>query len=243
MARRASHKPDQLGVSGFTIVELMIATLVFSLVLLIVTSGIMQFSSVYYRGVTDTDTQNNARAITNEITQAIQFNGGVITTTPTSPGPTPGTPYAFCIGNQQYSYVIGPQLSTSLSLPYTSPNVLVVRNDVASCPSQPAQPLTGGGSVVGQELMLPSARLAQLNVTSEGNDLYKVEVRVVYGDYDVLCNESVAGDCTSHSPSFPTPNLNTYSDDQYMGCKDGSVSGTQFCAESDLTTTVVKRVQ
>ncbi len=58
---------------GFTIVELMIATLVFSVILTVVTMGVISFSNRYYKGVHASTTQNTTRNIMDTITQAIQF--------------------------------------------------------------------------------------------------------------------------------------------------------------------------
>jgi prepilin-type N-terminal cleavage/methylation domain-containing protein len=65
--------------SGFTIVELMISTLVFSVILLVVTFGIVHFTNSYYRGINGSTTQDTARTIVDSVTQAIQFSSGTIT--------------------------------------------------------------------------------------------------------------------------------------------------------------------
>lgn len=100
--------------NGFTIVELLIATMVFSVVLLLVTFGILQVSRVYYKGVTEANTQNVARGIMDSVSQAIQFSGGAVSTTPGSP--VAGTSYGFCVNNQLYSYMLGYQLTDAITL-------------------------------------------------------------------------------------------------------------------------------
>jgi prepilin-type N-terminal cleavage/methylation domain-containing protein len=203
---------------GFTIVEVMIATLVFGTVLLLVTSAILQFTRVYYKGVTESNVQDTARTITDLISQSIQFNGGTVNTTTASP--SPGTYYAFCIGGQRYSYTTGWELAGAYNASkHQIPHVLVVDNYAGCNGSTPtAQNLNGG--VLGRELLGSSMRLARLQVTNIGTNLYTVSVRVVYGDDDLL-----------NGPTSATAKCQTYS------------SGTQFCAFSDITTTVVKRVQ
>ena len=59
--------------NGFTIIELLIATTVFSLILLISVAGILQISRMYYRGVTQSRTQETARSIIDEVGEAIRF--------------------------------------------------------------------------------------------------------------------------------------------------------------------------
>ena len=59
----ARHDRTQSSQSGFTIVELMIATLVFAMVLLVITVGVMSFTRAYYRGINQSNTQRVARAV------------------------------------------------------------------------------------------------------------------------------------------------------------------------------------
>jgi len=203
---------------GFTIVELLIATLVFSVVLVLVTMGILQVTRVYYKGVTESNTQNAARNIMDTIAQAIQFNGGIVTETTDTP--TAGTSYAFCVGNEQFSYMLGYQLSDTLPLlANQTQHALVVASAVAGCSGAPAQNLAGG-AINGHELLSPHMRLANLEVNNVGTNLYEIHVTVAYGDDDLLNN--------------PT--------DPAASCR-GITAGTQFCSVSDLTTTVLKRVQ
>src|SRR3989338_4615433 len=98
------HKKD----SGFTIIELMIATTVFSLVLLLCTFGLLQVARVYYKGVTGAKVQEALRNVTDNITRVIQFSGGSVVPPPANT--TGGTPFVFCIDDQRYSVVINRQL-------------------------------------------------------------------------------------------------------------------------------------
>ena len=58
---------------GFTIVELLIATAVFSFILLVVTTGIIRLGNMYYKGVISSRTQESIRNIVSETSSAIQF--------------------------------------------------------------------------------------------------------------------------------------------------------------------------
>ncbi len=196
--------------------EVMIATIVFGVVLIVITSAIMEFTRVYYRGVTEGNVQDTTRTITDLISQGIQFNGGGVT--PTNGSPTAGSSYAFCVGNQQYSYTVGYEVSDSPTSSQTYHGLVV--NDVAGCTaSTPAQNVRNS-SVSGRELLAPNMRLSRLQVTNVGGNLYKISIRVMYGDDDLLSS----------------PNAATAS------CKNIRF-GTQFCAAADITTTVVKRVE
>lgn len=198
---------------GFTVVELMVATAVFGLVLLVIATAIINLSRLYYKGLTDTKVQATSRQIVDTIAQSIQFNGGIVTSTPGSPAS--GTPYSFCIGNTQYSFVLGRMLSDSPSGSEVS-HVLVSYNPPGGCNSSLAPQFTNG-----RELLAPGMRLAKLDVQNLGGTYYLVNARVVYGDDAILTNPTATN----------------------AACNSAMRYGTQFCAVSDITAAVTKRVQ
>lgn len=203
------------GKRGFTILELLVATIVFSVVLLLVTTGIMQIARVYYKGVTETNTQNAARSIIETISQAIQFSGGGVTETP---APSPGTDRVFCVGSQHFSYRLGWQVEND---PVAGDNqawhALVQRPLNGSCTGAQDMDLE---PVTGRDLVPRHMRLTKLVVEDLGSNQYRVQVRVVYGDNELL-----------NDPTGPE-----------ASCVNES-AGTQFCSVSELSTTVVKRVK
>jgi type II secretory pathway pseudopilin PulG len=211
--------------SGFTIVELLIATLVFSVVLVLITFGVIRFNQAYYKGVTQSDTQNVARAVMDNIAQSIQFSGDTVTSPIGTVGS--GKSVGFCVGDQRYSYLLGWQLvdgSASVSKHQTNHALSV--DSPGNCSGMNAQNMQSAG-VNGTELLSPHMRVAKLSVTSVAgsNDLYKVDVRVVYGDDDLL--ESPSG----IKPAATAPDAQC-----------GVQSGSQFCAVSELSTVVQKRI-
>jgi len=211
---------------GFTLVELMIATMVFSLVLLMVTFAILQITRVYFKGVTESNTQNTARSIMDTVAQSIQFGGGEVQVT--LPGDsTPSSPLALCVGNQRFSYARGGQLADTPDSGLHQGYHALVQDTQAGCSQHGAQVLNTP-TVTGRELLSPHMRLSKFRVESLGNNLYRVTVRVAYGDDDLLYNPS--------NPNSPTG-------DQAADAMCKSTAGTQFCAVSELSTVVVKRVQ
>lgn len=213
-----SRLAGQDKIRGFTILELLVATIVFSVVLLLVTAGIMQISRVYYKGVTETNTQNAARNIIDTISQAIQFSGGPVTGTVDPP--VSGTDQTFCVGAQHFTYRLGWQVENGLEpSQFQAWHALVQRPLVGDCSGSGAQNL-GNESIVGRDLLGRNMRLSKLAVTSLGGNLYRVDVRVVFGDSDILNN-----------PTGPD-----------ASCKPER-AGTQFCSVSELSTNVVKRVK
>jgi len=89
---------------GFTILELLISTTVFSVILLLCTFGLVQVGRNYYRGATITRTQNVARSVMNTLTQSIQFSGSDAVGTLPSAGTPPAPSGTFCIGSLGYTY-------------------------------------------------------------------------------------------------------------------------------------------
>lgn len=201
---------------GFTIVELMIATLVFSVVLILITVGVLTFTKSYYQGMNQSNTQNAARTVIESISQAIQFSGDEVTVPITSNNGSLG----FCIGNQRYSYYLGGQLwddGTPDAALHQVGHALVV-DKPGSCAGLAAQDVRAG-TVAGEEMLQPRMRLSKLTVENLTGGLYRVTVRVVFGDDDLLNNPA----------------------DQDANCKV-SISGSQFCAQSELSTIVKKRI-
>ena len=206
------------GSAGFTIIELLVATLVFSVVLLLIAVGVLQFNHAYYGGITQTNTQNTARSILEAITQDIQFSGDQVT----SPIGSAGSEQGICVGTDRFSYRLGWQLED------TAPNAslhqqthVLVKDSPGLCGGMNAQNFANPLTADSIELLQPHMRLSKLSVTKVAGttDLYTVDVRVVYGDDDLL--------------TAPVTGPNT-------ACK--LVSGAQFCATSELSTVVQMRI-
>lgn len=202
---------------GFTVIELMIATVVFGVVLLGVTLAIMQLSRVYYKGITETNVQETARSAVDRISQSIQFNAKQLTVTPAR---APGVKDSFCVGDQQYTYIIGYQLTDGSVGANQSRHALVVQ-DVPGCQSTSPEPDMTNATTK-QELLAPGMRLAKMEVSlvPGTTNVFKVNVKVVYGD-DTLLTSPLAAN---------------------VACKPQR-AGTQFCAISEITTVVTKRVE
>ncbi len=108
--------------SGFTILELMIATTIVSTILLIATGVMIGIQDVYTKGLTQEGVQNDVQNLVSQISQEIQDNSGVIqnVTLPFSIGLSveKGAPahiyteQALCIGSVRYLYVQGLRVGT-----------------------------------------------------------------------------------------------------------------------------------
>jgi hypothetical protein len=83
-----------------------------------------------------------------------------------------------------------------------------------------------------RELLGERMRLSRFDIDPPVNGMYKITIRVVYGDDDLLCSPA-ADDCNSNTTSS-----NLTSND--LTCK--LKAGSQFCSVSELSTTVRRRV-
>jgi prepilin-type N-terminal cleavage/methylation domain-containing protein len=233
---------------GFTIIELMIATAVFSTILLMVTVLMINIGNLYYKGVNQARVQDNVRSISDEVSQQLKLGDSFTPSDPTKKGAN--GEQAYCIGSKRYTYVVGIQISTPQppAASGTSYRHVLWRDDnpsPGSCsviddsitPANEAVNLTTQSpstGLHGAELIAPRSRLIHFSLI--GTSPYSVAVGVAYGDNDLLCNPSVVGSCASN---VAMPNFGDYTSGNLL-CK-GNL-GRQFCATAKLNTSVVKRL-
>lgn len=218
---------------GFTIIELLLATAVFSVTLLIALNGFLQVGRLFYKGVSNTQTQNASRQILNEVTRSLQLSPEVSLLQSANSGG--GQYYFYCLGNSRYTYTRGEdgsaiKVDSSQSPSYNTGanggNFGLFKDSLAgsnACESPVSMPLDTGNGV---DLLGNKMRLGQLAITSEPTspNLYNITVTVIYGD-----NESL---------DFP----DGVSRPDTARCS-GNLSNQQFCAVSTLTTSIFKGLQ
>lgn len=178
---------------GFTIIELLIATIVFSVVLLLVTGAIIQFSKIYYKGTIQARTQETARTVLQEVSQAVQFSANDPVSVSVPDGDTKKG--YLCAGGRSYTYVLNKQLGSGSD---QAKHVMVSSSD-GSCKAfegmdQAALPL-GSRELLGERMQLVDINIQQIGTTK----LYQVSVHVVYGENGDLaadkksCNLNIVG--------------------------------------------------
>jgi prepilin-type N-terminal cleavage/methylation domain-containing protein len=217
--------------TGFTIIELLIATVIFALVMLLATATIIYVSKTYIKGQVESQTQLTAQTILSTIANDIKYSKG--STVTASVGQAPATvngvngPYYFCIGDHVYVY----QLDTELSPSYTGTNPMYAAHDLIvytspSCPSPTIAkklilPETGGVELGGplntlaayggatRELLSTHQRLGQLSVVPIGSQngvtSYQVSITVAYGDDDLLTDDSLIPSLYNSGPRAIPP--------------------------------------
>ncbi len=225
---------------GFTIIELMISTAIFSLVLMLCIAGILQITKMYYKGVNQARTQEAARLVVEEIGESIRFSNDAVSL-PMTPIAGPNIDVGItdtdviCIGSKRYTFAIDRQLKDNpAGGTKEKRHVLWVdQPDVANCSLNPANlddatgnPSAGTGATDGVELLSENMRLTKFSVERFGStDLYRIDVEVMYGDEDLM--EFIDTD-------------NDSIDDTKV-CR-AAFAGAEFCAKSSISLIVGKRL-
>jgi prepilin-type N-terminal cleavage/methylation domain-containing protein len=207
-------RKNLLSQSGFTVLELMVATTIFAIVLLVLTVGVLSFSRDYFSSVTRSNTQTVGRNIIDDITRTIQFSSAGLTENDT------GNTHAWCFDNVQYLAAAGYEVGASFDATTHKSKYGLIKRVSAGCGGVDITSATYAfNSATDKELLSKNMRISLLSIAKPG-DVYNIQVRIAYGDDDVFA--SIA-DMTK------------------LACK--SQAGSQFCAVSDLSTTVQQRIE
>jgi len=176
-------KPAQPVNQGFTIVELMIATVIFSFVLLVASSGVIAIGKIYYKGITSSKTQEVTRSIMEEIARARQFGSGDVGFG------TSGSVSAYCFGEDRYSYQINNKVDLSTG---TKALIHNIRTDLNLCTPDMSS---------GEELLSNNMRLLEFAITPAGADKSNISIKVAYGDNDLLSSYDNNGNPNGLAPT------------------------------------------
>lgn len=194
-------KHDLSSQKGFTIIELLIATSIFSVILLTALAGFTEIGRIFYKGVSTTSTQNVANQISQDIlgnfTTAEKVSG------PNSykvSGSTGGTYTYYCVGNTRYTYNLNYRLDTSTSASHAAPaaggggNFGLLR-DVLPGSNACAAPCDDQGSTTcpvstvkfnnPTEMLGDNMRLSAFSIQPNAGvsaDFYNISVVIAYGD-------------------------------------------------------------
>ncbi len=211
-------------IDGFTIVELMIATVVFGVVLMGVTGAILQMTKNYQKSMYVANTQAAANTIIQSVSQSVKYNGSDY---------YQGGPGVYCIGNRAFHYAMGRRLvSNTAATPTSTPHALVTQQR-NTCTSLNMSDATTPLSSESKELLGHGMRLAKFSIASTGSSAVAITVRVVYGEDDLLCRDDVANSCQKGGTELNQTQLTTPGD---LRCRPDA--GSEYCAVSELTTLV-----
>lgn len=219
---------------GFTILELLIATMVFSVIFLGVTTALIQMSKLYYKGVVTGRTQETTRGTMDRIAQQLQFTNALPTPPTTQsfnvtgyPSGQPATALDFsaiCIDGTRYTYRLNAQVNNDIDSGGYDTSMSRLRHGLwrdawpdGTCP--PANLSLDKPTAEGEDMLSEHMRLTDFRVTCGVGNVCTVAIGVIYGDNDLLQYDS-AGNPTNCA----------------------TIIGNQWCAASQFSTTVLKRV-
>ncbi len=237
---------------GFTIIELLIATTVLSVVLLLVTVVITSIGNLYYKGVNQSRLQDTVRGLTDEVGQKLELNSnGFFTATGTATGGF--STKAICIGNTRYTFAPGTQIGSQsnqiLHALWRDTNPTPGTCDLSGSNSVDLNsPNLDSNDPSGTELMGPRSRLVNfsivsINSTGSGSP-YQINIFMALGDGGLLCSSSAVPNSCSTDAAMPTtatvPSYVNYTKPD-LTCKGHT--GDQFCATGSLTTTATQRLR
>lgn len=209
---------------GFTILELIIATSIFAITLLVVTTGIMRIGQAYYKGRIQSATQEAARNVSEDIAKTIQLSVGQRRLGAfMAPDGTNGQ---FCVGDVRYTYYLNKKVEPANTTGALKAETIAPD---ASC----SDPSAGTNS---RELLGNNMRLLRFKVEPDPvgqAQTWRVNIRVAYGDNDLLTHYDNDGN--------PVNASTVDTDADGANCKSG-LAGSSFCSTSQLDTLVKKRL-
>jgi prepilin-type N-terminal cleavage/methylation domain-containing protein len=134
---------------GFTLAELMIAMLIFSMVLVVMLSFTMQIGRMYNKGITYNNTYGAAQKVITSIEDDVRFSGSA-SCAPKGVqncnfGSGPEVHY-FCIGNHRYTYYLSNTVDYKVKpVDVDSPNPAsakgIIEDTITGCPLRILQEL------------------------------------------------------------------------------------------------------
>ncbi len=199
---------------GFTIVELLIATAIFSTVLVIVISGFLQIGRLFYKGITVNNTQQVSRQILDSATNDVRFNNSV---NRTFFDPDDQSQGFYCIGNARYTFNLHYIVTPTDNWQNGAKNFGLLRDTLygATACSDPTDPLTPFNNP--QELLSPNMQLNEFNVTPVGGgQVYIIVVDVVSGNINAV---------------------NVDAETKEASCQS-TLKNSEFCSQSRLSTQI-----
>lgn len=196
---------------GFTVIELLLATAVFSVVIVVALAGFLGIGRVFYKGVNLTQSKQTAQKMLDIVTNDIQS-----ASTPVFSGTASNDRNYYCVGHIRYTYKINNLIDITDSTTYDTTEKFGLMRDSLPGTSGCANPFDGSGAIAPQnpsELLGNYMRLNKFDIKPipSSTNVYTVTIKITTGD-DSTLNED--GTC------------------------DSNLSKSQYCSQTELTTTV-----
>jgi len=197
---------------GFTIIELMIASLVFTSLLLLCLEGITRVAKVYVKNSSISRTNEFVRTLSEDISQQIKFGAS----NPRFNGTSPTIKY-LCSGGYAYQITLN------------TPNRPIKRIEKSSCDNfdNPVITIYSDSS----EIKTPDQlRVLKFDISEPSSAIWKVNIKVSLGEPDLLRDSESLKPLTDSTAVFSNgqciPNL----------------AGSEYCAVIELTTFSTRRL-
>lgn len=173
---------------GFTILELLIATVIFSLVLVLCATAIIQVGRIFYKGVTVNKVQDIARVVADDVAQAIQFGGSADAANFYQEGSSGNLKWR-CIGAVRYIFnsnqIIG---ENGVKHGLWKDRPANCSDSISSGMLNQDVPTAGGKELLGKNM-----RISELEI-SEGS-VWRINLTVAYGPSDLFVDQGTFKQC------------------------------------------------
>jgi prepilin-type N-terminal cleavage/methylation domain-containing protein len=204
------NTPDQ---RGFTVIELMVATTVFAVLVLLTSMAVVQIGRQFYKGIITARAQNAARTLTDEISRNVQY-----TATPPRVR-TSGNVIAICTAEVEYIIDRGQVQQGGVQRAMRYP---ACSSPLATLPSSGALPQNWPNAADpnhrGSEMLGENMR-AWVGLSPLGTRSYTLDISVAHGDDDLLEDPAATSYSCRNVPSL-----------------------SQYCGTAQLTVTVFKQL-
>lgn len=201
---------QQKRTDGFTIIELLLATAVFSAVILVALSGFLGVGRIFYKGITITQTDQTTSDILKRVTDDIHASDTFVSKTDASSGRS-----YLCLGNIRYTFILHKQLVS----PDFDSNFGLLRDRLpgnSGCGNpfdDPKVPLYQPTELLSTNMRLNTFDITKLAVPGS---IFSIDINVASGDSGSLDVDSAT---------------------QIASC-NSNLSRSQNCAVSHLKTTI-----
>lgn len=216
------------GESGFTIVELLVATTIFSIVLMVILSSFLQIGRMFYKGISVNNVNETARSFVDAVASDVRISGNVTNTrNDNAPG---STKRFFCVGEHRYTFVLNRKVGAGDLRPASNSIQAGLMQDTVSGGACPHPSVSGSGTSP-QQLLGPDMQLNRM-VFACNTTKCDIQAHVIFYGAD---NSVFA----SSIPDLDTPAEALTAPDAFCS---GSLLSTQFCATADINTVVTTRL-
>jgi type II secretory pathway pseudopilin PulG len=196
----------KLNKKAFTIVELLIASMVFTAVLMLCMEGITRIAKAYTKNASISKSSEFIKSLTEEITQQVKYGSSV----PSVSNTEGANITRICVGGNAYRVVLNSKSTDA-----------VKKKQDTNCSSYA---VTSPDFFQGADNLAPSGmRVLNFGISSADNKVWQVDMRIALGDNDLL-EDSSGVPLTNPSANFKTAKCRSGAGGEY--CAAMSLSTT-----------------